>query len=158
MSGPVSCRAATSDPSPDHFQEEIILSELLYILVSYVARIHNWILTWNDSSGAFLDDKQLHFIVMGVVGMLLLFVVYPLFKVLSENHILVVAWIYVFTVMFVLTFAIEIGQGITGTGRMEMDDVTAGLAGFMFLFFIFAAIRLIVVAIVDHIKDDDRRE
>ena len=52
--------------------------------------------------------------------MSLLFVIYPLFALLAKNHILVVAWLYVFTLMVVMAFAIEIGQGYTGTGVMEL--------------------------------------
>ena len=71
-----------------------------------------------------------------------------------------IAWIYVFTVMVVVTFAIEIGQGITNTGNMEMEDIVSGLAGFMFLFIIFAVLRAIVLGIVHLVRgimgwDDD---
>ena len=77
----------------------------------------------------------------------MLFVIYPLFKLLSENHVLVIAWIYVFTVIIVIVFAIEIGQGITGTGTMDFDDIVAGVAGFMAMFIVFAAIRAVVLGI-----------
>lgn len=123
------------------------METFLYSIVYAIADIHSRIMTWNDSNTTVLSDKQLHFWVIGILGMLILFVIYPLFKLLSKNHILVVAWIYVFTLMVVLTFAIEIGQGFTGTGIMEFDDIVFGLVGFMFLFIIFAIIRLIVLAI-----------
>ena len=63
-------------------------------------------------------------------------------------------------VMVVVTFAIEIGQGITNTGNMEMEDIVSGLAGFMFLFIIFAVLRAIVLGIVHLVRgimgrDDD---
>jgi glycopeptide antibiotics resistance protein len=86
-------------------------------------------------------------VVMGLVGMGLLLVIYPLFLALSKRHVLTIAWIYVFTVMVVLSFAIEIGQGITDTGSMDLEDVISGLAGFMLLFFIFAVVRMIFLGI-----------
>ena len=97
---------------------------------------------------------------IGIIGMALLLVIYPLFKALSKHHVLIIAWIYVFTVMVVVTFSIEIGQGITHTGNMEMEDIVSGLAGFMFLFIIFAVLRAIVLGIVHLIRgfagwDDD---
>jgi hypothetical protein len=49
--------------------------------------------------------------------------------------------------MLVLTFAIEIGQGLTGTGGMEMADIHAGMGGFLFLFVVFVIIRAIILAI-----------
>ena len=140
------------------------MADLLYYLVAKMAVIHDAIMTWNDSCETVLTDKELHFIVIGVLGMALLLVIFPLFKALSKHHVLVIAWIYVFTVMVVVTFAIEIGQGITHTGNMEMEDIVSGLAGFMFLFIIFAVLRAIVLGIVHFVKgfagraDDDDDE
>lgn len=119
----------------------------LYFMVEGVARIHDKLLQINDSSALFLTDKQLHFAVMGLLGMGLLLVIYPLFLLLSKRHVLTIAWIYVFTVMVMLSFAIEIGQGITDTGNMDLEDVISGLAGFMLLFIIFAILRMIFIGI-----------
>ena len=116
-------------------------------MVEGVARIHDKLLQINDSSALFLTDKQLHFAVMGLLGMGLLLVIYPLFLLLSKRHVLTIAWIYVFTVMVMLSFAIEIGQGITDTGNMDLEDVISGLAGFMLLFIIFAILRMIFIGI-----------
>ena len=128
------------------------MTEFLYTLVNLVTRIHNYIMTWNDSCEKVLSDKYLHFIVMGVAGMAILLIIYPLFQILSQNHVLIIAWMYVFTVMVVVTFAIEIGQGITGTGVMDMDDIIWGLGGFMFLFIIFAVIKVVICGIIDIVK------
>ncbi len=125
-------------------------------MVESIARIHDKILQINDSSALFLTDKQLHFAVMGLLGMGLLLLIYPLFLALSRNHVLTIAWIYVFTVMVVVSFAIEIGQGITGTGNMDMEDVISGLAGFMLLFIIFSILRFIILGIWHFIFPDDR--
>lgn len=128
----------------------------LYFMVEGIARIHNKILQINDSSALFLTDKQLHFAVMGLLVMGMLLVIYPLFLALSKNHVLTIAWIYVFTVMVMLSFAIEIGQGITGTGNMDLEDVISGLAGFMLLFIIFALVRLIFIGIRNLLFPKDR--
>jgi hypothetical protein len=116
-------------------------------MVRGVARIHDKILALNDSSALFLTDKQLHFIVMGLLGMGMLLLVYPLFIALSRHHVLIIAWIYVFTVLVMLSFAIEIGQGVSGTGAMEMEDIVAGMAGFLAVFLVFALLRAIWRAI-----------
>lgn len=121
--------------------------DLLYKMIYNVAQIHEELLRINDSSELFLSDKELHFVVMGLLGMGLLLVIYPLFLILSKHNVLTIAWIYVFTVMVVISFAIEIGQGFTGTGNMDMDDIISGLAGFMLMFFIFAAVRLVLMLI-----------
>lgn len=128
------------------------MSELLYTIVRIIAVFHTAIMRWNDNCETVLSDKQLHFLVIGVLGMALLFVIYPLFQLLSKHHVLVIAWIYVFTVILVLVFAIEIGQGFTGTGTMDFDDIVAGVAGFMVMFIIFAVVRAVVLLIIKLIK------
>ncbi len=128
----------------------------LYFMVEGVAHIHDKLLQINDSSALFLTDKQLHFAVMGLLGMGLLLVIYPLFLLLSKRHVLTIAWIYVFTVMVMLSFAIEIGQGITDTGNMDLEDVISGLAGFMLLFIIFAVLRMIFIGIKNLLFPENR--
>lgn len=123
------------------------MADFLYIIVKMIAVVHDAIMTWNDSFETVFSDKELHFLVIGFLGMGMLFVIYPLFKLLSENHVLVIAWIYVFTVIIVIVFAIEIGQGITGTGTMDFDDIVAGVAGFMAMFIAFVIVRAVVLGI-----------
>ena len=52
--------------------------------------------------------------------------------------------------------AIEIGQGITDTGNMDLEDVISGLAGFMLLFIIFAILRMIFVGIRNLLFPENR--
>ena len=133
--------------------------DLLYRMIYWVARMHDKILSINDAGGYYFNDKQLHFIVIGVLGLLMIFVIYPIFKLLAKyNHTMVIAWIYVFTLLLVITFAIEIGQWLSGTGRMEMADVTSGLGGFLVMFFIFALIRGIYHAIVGAITRNEEKD
>lgn len=129
------------------------MKTLLYGMVSLIARVHSQILTLNDNKGWYLTDKQLHFYVIGFVGMFLVFVIHPIFKSLAKKgHILTITWIYVFTLILVLTFAIEIGQGYSGTGAMEFTDIMFGVVGFLIMFAIFAVIRAIILKIVRWIK------
>lgn len=41
-----------------------------------------------------------------------------------------------FTLIIVITFAIEIGQKVTNTGNMEFADIVFGVVGFIVMFFI----------------------
>ena len=135
------------------------MKEVLYWLVQGISVFHDYIMKLNDSYEYAFSDKELHFIVIAIIGMLLLFVVYPVFKSLSKNHVMVIAWIYVFTVMIVLTFAIEIGQKITNTGNMEFADIMFGLVGFLAEFFIFSIFRGIYHLIKKYvIKKDEEYE
>ena len=122
-----------------------MLEILLYRIIHFLAQAHSRLLTLNDHYELYFSDKQLHFWVIGIIGMLAIFVIHPLFTLLAEtDHILVISWIYVFTLILVLTFAIEIGQGWSGVGTMDFDDIVFGIGGFMMLFLIFAAVRWMI--------------
>ena len=129
------------------------MKELLYLGVGIVAQIHNKIMQWNNAFEVIFTDKEMHFLVIGLLGMAMIFVVYPLFKYLAKrNHEMVIAWIYVFTVIVVITFAIEIGQKITNTGNMEFADIMFGLVGFIAMFLVFLAVRGVYHLILKLIK------
>jgi hypothetical protein len=121
--------------------------------------VHDSILSINDTGGYYFDDKQLHFLVIGALGMGLIFVIYPIFKWLANHgHTMVVTWIYVFTVILVLSFAIEIGQWYSGTGTMDSEDIAYGLSGFLVMFLIFAIVRGIYHGIRSLLKKDTKDE
>ena len=85
----------------------------------------------------------------------LIFTVYPVFKWLAKRgHVMTIAWIYVFTLIIVITFAIEIGQKVTNTGAMEFADIVMGVFGFVVMYTVFAVIRQIVKAIAGLIGGD----
>lgn len=123
------------------------MESILEKIVVMIAKSHSYILTLNDAYEKNFTDKQLHFLVIGIIGILLVLVIYPLFKWLSQNHVLTIVFIYVFTLILVLTFAIEIGQKYSGSGTMDLNDVIFGVAGFLLMFVIFAVIREILLAI-----------
>ncbi len=130
-----------------------MLTKLLYAIVEMFAEVHSRILSLNDAYEYNFSDKELHFLVIGVLGMALIFVIYPVFKLLaSTGHVMVISWIYVFTLIIVVTFAIEIGQRVTGTGTMEFEDIMFGVVGFLFMFLIFSLIRGIYHGIKELIR------
>ena len=113
------------------------LKRIVDILIDIIYKTHSRILSMNDAYESQLSDKQLHFIVIGLLGIAMLLVIYPL-----------ISWFYVFTVLVVITFAIEIGQWYSHTGEMDFNDILAGLVGYFAMSFIF----LLVVAIIELIK------
>lgn len=129
---------------------------LIYKIIEIITFLHETILTWNDNYEYNFSDKQLHFLVVGILGMGLLFLIHPIFKFLAENKMtLAISWIYVVTLLIVMTFAIEIGQRYTKTGYMDFRDVIYGMGGFFLMFMIFFVIRLIVKLIIRLFKDDE---
>ena len=132
------------------------MKEFLYKIVEWIADIHTYLLGLNDAYEYSFSDKQLHFLVIGVLGMVMIFIVHPIFKwLVKHNHVMVISWLYVFTVILVITFAIEIGQKVTGTGAMEFADIVFGEVGFLAMFLIFALIRGIYHAIRNLIRRED---
>ena len=119
------------------------MSRFLYWIVELIAKVHNYLISLNDNFEYTFTDKELHFFIIGFLGMGMLFIIYPIFKALSKNHVMVIAWIYVMTVIVGLTFAIEIGQKITNTGSMEFADIVFGIFGFLIMFIIFSVFRFI---------------
>lgn len=118
------------------------MRELLYFCVEIIAKIHNQIMQLNNTYEVYLSDKELHFLVIGLLGMGMIFFIYPLFKYLAgKGKEMTIAFIYVFTVIIVITFAIEIGQKISSTGQMEFADIMYGLVGFLAMFVVFCLLR-----------------
>lgn len=131
------------------------MKQILYTIIDLISRAHEYFMALNDEHALFLSDKQLHFLVIGLIGMALIFVVHPLFTILAKtDHVMVISWLYVFTVIIVLTFAIEIGERASGSGTMEFADIAFGVVGFMVMFAAFAVVRGIFRYIIDIFKRD----
>lgn len=118
------------------------MKQLIYQAVIAMARFHDWIWRLNGSLPTPLSDKQLHFLVIGLFGMLLFCVFHPFFCLLvRRDMVIAVSWFYVLTLVISVAFAIEIGQYLTRTGRMELGDVAFGLQGYLTMFGAFLLIR-----------------
>ena len=125
------------------------MESIFYKMIYFVSGIHSYLLSWNDQIENSLTDKQLHFLIFGLFGLCLLLVLHPIFLWLSKTgHTMIISFFYVLTVILVMTFAIEIGQGFTGTGIMDFTDSEAGVTGFLLFACIFLVIRAIVHLII----------
>ena len=115
--------------------------DFLANMVRVVTYLHTRILGLNDSYELYLSDKELHFYVVAITGVLLILVLYPLFRyMVKRNKTLLITWIFVFVFLVGFTLLIEVGQKLTGTGDMDYLDTVAGLMGFI----VASAILLIV--------------
>ncbi|WP_156857754.1 hypothetical protein [Oceanobacillus sp. AG] len=119
------------------------MKEIVIILAEIVNDIHD-ILT--DMFGLHMTDKQLHFWIIGIIGMVTFFMVYFFFKIIEKMKwsTTILSFVYTFTVMVVLVFAIELQQAITNRGNMEFADAVAGLWGFMVMFLIYAVAAILI--------------
>ncbi|MBQ9179422.1 MAG: hypothetical protein IJ132_01315 [Firmicutes bacterium] len=120
------------------------MTQFLYGIVEVISNLHNYFLSLNDHFETSFTDKTLHFLIIGAFGMLMVLVVHPLFTWLAKNdHTIVITFLYVFTVILVIVFAIEIGQGVSGSGSMDFADIMYGVVGFLAFFLLFAIARAI---------------
>lgn len=126
-----------------------MIKRITDFLIDITYKAHAYLLTLNDSYETYLSDKELHFLIIGIMGILMLMVFYPFFKWLVKKHLeMLISWFYVFTVLVVITFAIEIAQWYSNSGVMEFRDIVAGLAGYFLMSFVF----IVIVRIVELIK------
>jgi len=136
-----------------------LFKQLLYQLVGMISQVHSYLLSLNDGYAVGLNDKELHFIIIGLLGMGIYLVVYPLFVWLARRgKEIAIAWIYTFTVIIVITFAIEIGQKISNTGTMEFNDIVAGVVGFLVLFAAYLLMRAILSGIAELFRKKHQRQ
>ena len=120
------------------------MSGILKIISSLTNFMHDILIKLFKEMGFALNDKQLHFIVIAIIGMVMYLIVHPIFKKLAKLSISTLSFIYTFTVMVVFVFAIEIEQKITSRGNMEFADIVAGLWGFLCIFALYAVINVSV--------------
>ena len=108
------------------------LKDWLYELVVFIARVHDAVADYNRTLSSPLTDKEMHFAIVGVFGLLFFLLILPLFIFLTrKNRAGLMAWLLTFMAVMLATFAIEIGQEMTGTGGMELADIVYGAVGFL---------------------------
>lgn len=115
------------------------MKEFILMLANIVNNIHDVII---QIVGPGVTDKQLHFWVMGFIGMVIFIMVYIAFRIISAFRFStgILSFIYTFTVMLVLVFAIEIQQALTSRGTMDFQDAVVGMYGFFIFFFVYTCI------------------
>ncbi|WP_078411346.1 hypothetical protein [Priestia abyssalis] len=116
------------------------MKDIILFLTEVVNNIHDVLINVAEAFGLQLTDKDLHFWIIGIIGIFTFFPVYLFFKMLSKWRwsITAISFVYTFTVMTVLVFAIEIQQAITDRGHMEFSDAVIGLWGFIVFFAVYA--------------------
>jgi len=91
-----------------------------------------------------MSDKELHFWVFGLIGMIIFFCSYAAFKYLQRWGLGAVSFVFAGIILAILAVGIEVEQYITNRGQMDTLDVLAGLAGFLAFFLAYCLFMLIV--------------
>ncbi|WP_044339843.1 hypothetical protein [Rossellomorea aquimaris] len=118
------------------------MKEGITFIAEVINNLHDMLIGITSDLGFTLSDKDLHFWIMGIIGIFVFFFVYIVSKILSKLKfgITALAFFYTLTFMFVLVFAIEIQQAITNRGHMEFIDAIVGLWGYIVFFLIYIGI------------------
>lgn len=119
------------------------MKEFILFITEIVNYIHDIIWGMSNRTGLNLTDKDLHLWIFGMIGIISFGFIHMLFKFISKYSITAISFVYTFTIMLVLVFAIEIQQKITGRGQMEFDDAVIGLWGFVVFFAAFLLVKFI---------------
>ncbi|MBM7570059.1 hypothetical protein [Aquibacillus albus] len=122
------------------------MKEVILLLADVVNEVHDLLMELSNYMGLQLTDKDLHFWIIGFIGIITFLFVYVCFKLLENvrGKITIFSFIYTFTVMVVLVFAIEIQQAITNRGNMEFADAVIGLWGFIVFFMMYIVMAIMV--------------
>jgi hypothetical protein len=123
------------------------VGEFIKLTAEIVNQIHDFIELFTEKMGWDLTDKDLHFWLIGIIGVVLFLSIHPILKALASLSFTSVSFIYTFTILVVIVFALEIQQKITGRGQMEFEDAIVGLWGFFAMFAGIMTIKLIFRAL-----------
>lgn len=120
------------------------MKEVILMIVEFMNEFHDLFISAFGLLGINMTDKEMHFWVLGIFGIIFFFATHIIFRLVSRWSITVISFIYTFTVLIVIVFAIEIQQKVTNRGHMEFQDAVQGLWGFLVLFSMYAAVKLIM--------------
>ncbi|WP_173915556.1 hypothetical protein [Halobacillus sp. Marseille-Q1614] len=107
------------------------MREVILILAEIVNIFHELIWGISNSLGLNLTDKELHFWVIGILGIIGLLFVDLVFHAISKWSITAISFLFTFAVVLVFVFAVEIQQRNTGAGNMEFADAAYSILGFL---------------------------
>lgn len=123
------------------------MADVLKVTAYIINRLHDLIIAVSGTLGLGLSDKDLHFWLIGGIGMFMFLFTDAVFKRIAKWNISAISFVYTFTVLIVLVFGLEIEQKITGRGNMEFTDIVAGLWGFLVVFAFYLGVRIFIFLI-----------
>ncbi|MBN8235057.1 hypothetical protein JF544_07330 [Halobacillus kuroshimensis] len=131
------------------------MKEIILLLAEVVNLWHDVIAKFSGMMGWELSDKDLHFWVIGILGIIGLIFVDVLFHALAKWSITVISFLFTFAMVLVFVFAVEIQQKITGRGNMEFADALVSVLGFFFFCSLYMIFRLITKGIQRYRKNKE---
>jgi len=110
---------------------------LINHIVNYINDLHDSIWAYSKQLGLPFTDKDLHFWIVGLFGVIFFIMTDIFFKWLAKINISLISFFFTSAIISILVLFLEIEQKLTGRGGMELNDVLAGLLGFLVLLAVF---------------------
>ncbi len=129
-----------------------MMESIIKLTVFIINEIHKYLIALLPSFGFNFSDKELHFLVFGVIGFIMFILTDIIFKKIAKWNLSILSFIYTITILIILTLNIEIQQKITGEGNMEFNDVVAGTLGFVFIVAIYYCTKSIMISVYKFLK------
>jgi hypothetical protein len=126
--------------------------EALYQIADLINNLHDFIWAVSKHLGLPFTDKDLHFWIVGLLGVIFFVVTDVLFKWLAKLNVSLISFIFTFAIISILVLSLEVQQKATGRGSMELQDITAGLWGFLVLLGVYLAGRFLLRLLMGFIK------
>ncbi len=82
------------------------MTQVIKLLAGMVNNIHDTLILIFKSFGLSLSDKDMHFWVIGAIGIIIFLFTDALFKLLAKWNISALSFIYTITVLVVLVFSV----------------------------------------------------
>jgi len=118
--------------------------DVLKSVVSIINRLHDILLLVVGKLGLRFNDKQLHFWILGLIGIALFVAVDVAFRRISKWSVSALSFIYTLTVLVVIALSMEIQQQITRRGALDFNDIVAGIWGFIVLLGLYILVRIAI--------------
>ena len=118
--------------------------QIIKDFLELINNFHDIIVHIVQSNSLALTDKQLHFIVMAIIGIIIFILTDFVFKFISKYSITMLSFIYTFSAMVVIVLAIEVEQMLTNRGNLDLMDAAYGMYGFLSLFFSFVFLKAVL--------------
>ncbi len=121
-------------------------------IVNFINDLHDNIWGYSRQLGLPFTDKDLHFWVIGLLGVIFFVFTDTIFKWLAKINISLISFFFTSAIISILVLILEVEQKLTGRGGMELWDILAGLLGFLVLLSIYQFCRLLLKSLLNLIK------
>jgi len=117
-------------------------------IVNFINDLHDNIWGYSKQLGLPFTDKDLHFWVIGLLGVIFFVFADIFFKWLARINISLISFFFTSAIISILVLILEIEQKLTGRGGMELSDILAGLLGFLVLLGVYQFFRFLLKSLL----------